>query len=136
MIDFWPYITHENIFLISDLWCAELYIMSQNLSMQNKHEFETLLHQANIVKNRIYKFYRKNSTHCVRGWTLVRSSLIPTNNIHLFIAPTKKKKDKWYRISKEPYMVWLHTIKRFFWFAFLAGSICLFRCQILHIKVF
>ena len=26
--------------------------MSQNLSMQNKHEFETLLHQANIVNNR------------------------------------------------------------------------------------
>ena len=64
----------------------------QNLFIQNKKYLETLLHQANIVKNRIYKFYRKNSTHCVRGWTLVRSSLIPTNNIHLFIAPTKKRK--------------------------------------------
>ena len=66
--------------------------LSQNLSIQNENHIETLLCQANIVKNRIYKFYRKNSTHCVRGWTLVRSSLILTHNIHLFIAPTKKKR--------------------------------------------
>ena len=60
----------------------------QNLSIQNKKYLETLLHQKNIVKNRIYKFYRENSTHCVRGWTLVRSSLILTNNIHLFHTGT------------------------------------------------